>query len=225
MSVKTTIFPAVTALLLITAAGVIVYDRQSEQRQEAEYEALAETGLIPVTEAIPPQEDIVVKPIENGRHDYTEAPQTPTQRYSVDFDSLVSINKDTVGWLRIPGTGINYPVVHGGQSTRYLSRNFYGSKSSAGTPFTYGSVDFNSPDQNITVFGHSFSNGSSMFSALKEYKSEDFYKKHSVLILCITADEKAQIVTLSTCDRQYGGKSGRLVVMGYKVGESSSSAY
>lgn len=44
----------------------------------------------------------------------------------VDWDELLKINPDTVGWVYIPGTKVNYPVVHTTDNDKYLHTNFRG---------------------------------------------------------------------------------------------------
>ena len=42
----------------------------------------------------------------------------------VNFDNLKSINPDTVGWIKVPGTKINYPFVHTKDNEYYLKHTF-----------------------------------------------------------------------------------------------------
>lgn len=94
---------------------------------------------------------------------------TPVAEASfVDWDALRAINPDIVGWLYMPGTPINYPVMHGTDNDYYLHHDFYGSE---GVVANYGSIylaaenagDFS--DTNNILFGHHLNNGT-MFSAI-----------------------------------------------------------
>ena len=89
------------------------------------------------------------------------------------------MNEDFVGWLCIPDTDINYPVMHTpDEPERYLRRNFQGEYSESGVPF----LDFRcSPDSdNLIIYGHNMMNGT-MFAALQEYVQEDFCEQHPVI--------------------------------------------
>ena len=44
-----------------------------------------------------------------------------------------SLNPDTVGWISIDGTALDYPVVQTTDNTKYYRMNFEGS--TANTPF------------------------------------------------------------------------------------------
>lgn len=52
-----------------------------------------------------------------------------------DFNRLCRINSDTVGWLFIPGTKINYPIVQTTDNDKYLHTGFNGEDNVAGTIF------------------------------------------------------------------------------------------
>ena len=47
---------------------------------------------------------------------------------TVDWDALREVNPDTVGWIYIPNTAINYPVVQGEDNEHYLTYDFDGSE-------------------------------------------------------------------------------------------------
>ncbi|WP_239283369.1 class B sortase [Collinsella sp. An271] len=74
---------------------------------------------------------------------------------SVDFDALSAINSDIVGWIYIPGTPVNYPVVQTDDNTTYLKQLFDGTPNDSGAIF----MDMaNTPpgmyDQQTTLYGH-----------------------------------------------------------------------
>lgn len=79
----------------------------------------------------------------------------------VDFDALAAINPDIVGWLYIPGTVVNYPVVQTDDNTTYLTLLFDRSGNSSGTIFM--DMDDTAPgmiDQQTTIYGHHMYDGS-----------------------------------------------------------------
>ena len=105
-----------------------------------------------------------------------------TTRTIPDFEKLLRKNPDTVGWIQIPGTPINHPVVHSSDSQKYLDYNFNGHSSTYGAIFSTGSVEYNPPSQNITLFGHSFKRSrTKMFSSLVLYKDKDYYNAHPLI--------------------------------------------
>ena len=49
--------------------------------------------------------------------------------FTVDWDALRAINPDVVGWIYVPGTTVNFPIVHGTDDEHYLKTDFYGQTS------------------------------------------------------------------------------------------------
>lgn len=96
---------------------------------------------------------------------------------TVDFDALAAINPDIVGWIYIPGTVINYPVVQTSNNTTYLSKLFDLTGNGSGTIFM--DMDNTSPgmaDQQTTIYGHHMNDGS-MFKAIDGTLSQDEFDK------------------------------------------------
>lgn len=95
-----------------------------------------------------------------------------------DLLALHEQNKDIVAWLEIPGTRINYPVMHTPKNPEfYLRRNFKKEYSIAGTPFMDVDSVVTPPTLNWTVYGHNMKNGT-MFHDLLKYADESFYQEH-----------------------------------------------
>ena len=100
----------------------------------------------------------------------------------VDFDGLLTVCEDVVGWLYIEGTNVDYPVVQGVDNNQYLRHMMDGRYNTAGTLF----VDYrNEPDfteRNTIIYGHNMRNGT-MFAALGGYRKQEFYDEHPVALL------------------------------------------
>ena len=96
------------------------------------------------------------------------------------FKALLEVNPDTVGWIRIPDTRIDYPIVRTGDNDFYLHHDFQGRPSAAGSVF----MDFrNNPamtDMNTILYAHSMADGS-MFAGLFAFKDEGFFNQHRIL--------------------------------------------
>lgn len=127
------------------------------------------------TEVDPPEETIPVEPTPAEEEDDTLWPV-------VDFEALMEINPDVVGWIYIEGTNINYPVVRGPDNSYYMNRLFDGSVNGAGSIF----MDYrNEPDmscRNTVLYGHHMKNGT-MFNQITKYKQQDFYDQHPTALL------------------------------------------
>lgn len=96
---------------------------------------------------------------------------------SVDFNALAQINPDIVGWIYVPGTVINYPVVQTSNNTAYLSRLFDASGNGSGTIFM--DMDDTAPglvDEQTTIYGHHMNDGS-MFKAIDNTLNQGDFDK------------------------------------------------
>lgn len=103
---------------------------------------------------------------------------TKEETFSVDFEKLLEMKSDVVGWIRFDEPSeINYPVVQGRDNEEYLKRTFEANTNKLGTLF----VDVNNPGdfsgRNTFIYGHNMKNGS-MFAQLLKYKDDSFYKEH-----------------------------------------------
>ena len=111
------------------------------------------------------------------------AEQPPAQNtVTVDFKKLEDENKNTVGWLYLPGTRIDYPVVQGTDNLFYLSHLANGKKNINGALFAdyRNQPDFS--DYNTVIYGH-YMKSHTMFGMLPNYKKQSFYDDHKIMYL------------------------------------------
>lgn len=92
----------------------------------------------------------------------------------VDFNSLISQNSDTVGWIRVNDTDVNFPVVQTSDNSYYLTHNFNKEYNSAGWIFGDYRNKFDGTDKNIVIYGHNRRDGS-MFATLNNILEEEWY--------------------------------------------------
>lgn len=95
-----------------------------------------------------------------------------------EFEELFQLNPDIAGWITIPGTKVDYPVMHTpGRTDYYLKRNFYGQRTGQGAIYAREECDLLRPSDNVTLYGHHMKDGS-MFAALSDYKAKSFWESH-----------------------------------------------
>ena len=158
-------------------------------------------------------------------------PTTPDGKeyhFNQDWNELLSINNEVVGWIEVPNTRINYPVLmHEGDGPGYeyyLHRNIDREYVFAGSIF----VDYRSKQgvnsRNIITHGHKMNNGT-MYMGLLDYGSYkgdlEFYKTAPTLFFN-TPQGVEQYVIFSVY------KTSTLEIHGdffnYLIGEFSSDA-
>ena len=89
------------------------------------------------------------------------------------------LNSDFAGWLRIDGTGIDFPVVQGSNNLEYLNTTFYGEENRVGAIF----MDYRSAvdSSHIIIYGHQISDESKntiMFGTLTNFLNPEYLTAH-----------------------------------------------
>ena len=101
------------------------------------------------------------------------------QQLSEEYDN-------SIGWLYIPDTEINYPVMYSGDNEYYLHRAVDGRYLLVGSVFLDGRCEKDFSDRLNILYGHNMSDGS-MFADVMKYLDEDFLDSHNFGFLT-TAD-------------------------------------
>ncbi len=113
----------------------------------------------------------------------------------IDWDALLQQNPDTIAWLYLKGTKINYPVVQSKDNDYYLRRMFNGASGIGGTLFADYRAASDFSGFNSIIYGHHMRD-SSMFGALKSYTSYDYAKENPRFEL-ITPKEKYHLEVIA----------------------------
>lgn len=156
---------AAAAVLIVALAVLAVYFiRQAQNRQDIEdrRKAHGETDITVITQQTTADTETTATE--------TEPPPLVVLDSMTD---LLSQNPDTAGWVSVPNTNINDVVLQAADNDYYLSRNFNGNNSKAGSLYadyrcTVNDYTWNQSD-NIIIYGHNQADGS-MFGTLKKYK-------------------------------------------------------
>lgn len=100
------------------------------------------------------------------------------------FTQLYEENPDFTGWLRIPGTKIDYPVMtRSGDNNYYLDKNFEQQHDKNGLLILDYRNDIENTagvPQNFIIYGHNMRTGV-MFGTLKNYKEKTFCDEHRTI--------------------------------------------
>ena len=126
---------------------------------------------------------------EEKQEQYTEIVSLPEQTkeiekeklpITVNFEGLLKENKDIIGWLYLPDSPINYPVVQASNNSEYLYKGINGQYLISGTIF----ADFRNReigvDENFIMYGHNMKN-QTMFGVIDNYSSQSFYEKNPII--------------------------------------------
>ncbi len=116
-------------------------------------------------------------------------------------------NSDTVGWIRISNTVIDYPLVRGVDNDFYVDHNFNKEPAVAGWTFMDYRCDYSEKvhTDNILLYGHNMADGS-MFSDIKNYqRNESFYEENPIVeVSSLYADYQYKIFAFMLCNGIHG---------------------
>ncbi len=114
----------------------------------------------------------------------TPPPASNTEAvYVSPLTPLLDINPDTVGWLQVNNTNIDYPVVQAGNKDYYLNYNFEKKKDVAGWIFMDPRNSKTSLDKNTIIYGHNRFNNGVMFGTLGNVLKKSWYTNEENLII------------------------------------------
>lgn len=139
-----------------------------------------------------------INPPENKSDDYWN--YIKMDMMSVDFNELKKKNSDTVGFIKVNGTNVNYPIVQSNNNSYYLKHAFDKTPNSAGWVFADYRNNMINFDKNTVIYGHSRSN-QTVFGSLKKVLNKSWYSnKNNHIIKLSTPTENTlwQIVSIYT---------------------------
>lgn len=116
----------------------------------------------------------IAKNINNTAVIKNENSNENKNKYNVNFKLLKNQNNDTVAWIKVNGTNIEYPIVKSENNEFYLNHSLDKTNNSAGWIFADYKNKFDGTDKNIVIYGHNRKD-KSMFGTLKNILNPKWY--------------------------------------------------
>lgn len=135
----------------------------------------AETELPEVTEQTTPKSGWIPAPVED------DDPNMEIMA-AIDLDALREVNEDVIGWIYIPNSKINYPLLQGDDNEYYLNHAWDHRSTSVGSIFLEHLNSADLTDYNTIIYGHNMNDGS-MFAGLKKYSTMGYWEKHRYIYI------------------------------------------
>ena len=191
--------------LLIVICGISTYFHIKGRIESEKAKELYET----VAESVSATEESTEESTDAEVNPYTvHSNSGDTQSHTNTMTS--ASNSDMVGWIKIEGTNINYPVMQTpNDPDYYLSRDFYKNNSVYGCPYVQANCNVTDPSDNVIIYAHHMNDGS-MFANLELFRNKDFWKSHKQ-------------VSFDTLDKK--GKYDILAVFAVPVDENDAKSF
>ena len=91
------------------------------------------------------------------------------------YETLYNKNRKLIGWLKIEGCDIDYPVMQTSNNEYYLDHNYNQEYDKNGSLFLDKDCDAAFPNDNMIIYGHHMKSGK-MFGNLNYYSKESFWE-------------------------------------------------
>lgn len=152
---------AVLGLCIVGSVGYLIFYYALYQKNDMEYNSLA----------------ALVKEDAGGtvKINYEEAKDMPP--ILKKYETLYQKNKKIVGWLKIDGCGIDYPVMQTTDNEYYLDHNYNQEYDKNGSLFMDKDCNAAFPTDNTIIYGHHMKSGK-MFGKLNYYSKKSFWEEN-----------------------------------------------
>lgn len=175
------ILNCILAAVLLFGSYKFIVSRLENRRSQQDYDqALLVAAGQQQEETLPPEmAPDSTKPSEGPVENAQELPEDPViqELLAIDLDALREENEDVIGWILIPGTKINYPLLQWTDNDFYLEHTWKQSPNASGAIFMecQNAPDFS--EFNTIIYGHNMINGT-MFGSLHHYRSPHYWENH-----------------------------------------------
>lgn len=180
---------AMLVMLCLASAGLLVWElfiEPEKNRQMTER----------LKEEFPEETPGVSSPQKNPQQAGEESSHT-----AINLTAMQAQYPDIQGWITIPGTNVDYPVLQSGEDEPeyYLKRSYTGEWDANGSLFLQWNCKV-SESQNLIIYGHNMNSGA-MFGNLDKFAAADYWQKHkTVLFQTIQGMYAYEIVSVMKVD-------------------------
>ncbi|WNF38453.1 class B sortase [Bacillaceae bacterium IKA-2] len=139
------------------------------------------------------QNTFIMAPTPEIIKETTDSNDRDVKRIGEKFLPLVEINDETVGWVTLSNSSIDYPIVQTSDNEFYLDYSFERNKSKSGSIFMDYRNNQDLFNRHTILYGHHMRN-QSMFSDLLKYQDENhFIENRYITLQTLYEDTKWEI--------------------------------
>lgn len=191
---KKKLIPIIAVVIIIFIGLIILLNLNNYKPKEIKTETTT-TSVSTIPTEIVTEATTTYPPFVNG--------------LSLKANEAKNINSETVGWIRISNTVIDYAVLRAKDNDFYINHDINKKPSDAGYVFMDYRCDFEKEiklqSDNILMYGHNMYDGS-MFSALKKYADDpSFYEQNPIVeVSSLYEDFQYKIFAFMLCNGAKG---------------------
>ena len=194
---KGRILQVILFLIFVVSSGILMYDLVISPKQNQEMAKQLKEEF--------PEKDTQSPGVSPTEEPAPEGEKQPAGRereaQSIDIAALQVAYPDVKGWITIPGTNIDYPVLKSGESEPeyYLNHNYRREWDANGSLLLQWNCDV-SESQNLIVYGHNMNSGA-MFGNLDRFASADYWREHrNIFFQTLHGTSEYEIVSVMKAD-------------------------
>ncbi len=131
-----------------------------------------------------------------------EAEHTIPKREDINFEELQAVNSDTIGYINVPNTVIDYPVLNGVDNIKYLTTNFNGEYDVMGAVFADMFNSSTLADPVTVLYGH-YETGGTFFTQLHNYRDAQYFDENPDIYLYTPSVEYKYEIVASFINDNY----------------------
>ena len=165
-------------MVCLLAAGAFFYVKNVSEKKENAFEYEEARKIATSTQST----ETVQKTEEYKENKPREYDPVVEQLIATDLKALQEINPEVVGWVYIPETEIDYPVLQHSDNEYYLNHSWENTKNPNGAIFFDCETSLDLTDFNTLVYGHRINN-KLMFSGLSKFNSLEYINAHPSVYL------------------------------------------
>ena len=209
-----------TALLAVGfVAGALLFALRLYDRNASAEAAAAAQELAAAPSEAPLVEELVFSGVPAP-----EAPGTENSLlFELDLEALRETAPQVLGWICIPDTVIDYPLMAFDDNEAGLNRAWDGTKNSAGCIFLECKNQRDLSDFNTLVYGHNMRDGS-MFGSLKQYARQEYLEAHPCVYI-VTDDAVRRYEVFSAYEASVTSDTYRLYIETDEVKQTALEHY
>lgn len=183
--IRVTLLIIFLLILSFSIFKLFIWKQEGDEIKSIEKKIIEETP--PEEKESTPENTEIINPPNNKDNDYWN--YIKMNMLNANFNELKKKNKDTVGWIKVEGTNINYPVVQTINNDYYLNHSYDKTSNKAGWVFADYRNNLKDFDKNTIIYAHGRVD-TTMFGSLKNILQSSWYNnKNNHIIKFSTVKE------------------------------------